>query len=68
MTLLLAVTFIMLIVADTTPATSEEIPLVSLYFIISMLDMVILMVTVCYVNRLHHKETTDGPMGPWTRR
>ena len=65
---MLSVIVFMLLVADTTPATSEAIPLVTVYFSISMLNIVIIIILLCYFNRLYHKEKGDGPMGYWTRR
>lgn len=67
-TLLLAMTVFMLVVADIIPATSDVIPLVGIYFSASMIEMVIMIIVLCYIMRLHHKGPTDPPMPLWMRR
>lgn len=67
-TLLLAMTVFMLVVADIIPATSDVIPLVGIFFGASMIEMVVMIVVLCYVMRLYHKGDGDAPMGPWMRK
>lgn len=67
-TLMLAVTVFMLLVAETTPATSDAVPLVSVYFILCMVLMFLMIVLLCYINRMYHKKGSDGKMGAWMRR
>lgn len=67
-TLLLAMTVFMLVVADIIPATSEVIPLVGIFFSSAMVEMVLMIVTLCYVMRLYHKEPGDPPMSWWMRK
>lgn len=67
-TLLLAMTVFMLVVADIIPATSDVIPLVGMFFSASMVEMVLMIVVLCYVMRLHHKDSDRPPMSAWMRR
>eukprot|EP00112_Aurelia_sp_Birch-Aquarium-sp1_P013351 Seg2831.3 transcript_id=Seg2831.3/GoldUCD/mRNA.D3Y31 product="Neuronal acetylcholine receptor subunit alpha-7" protein_id=Seg2831.3/GoldUCD/D3Y31 len=67
-TLLLAMTVFMLVVADIIPATSEVIPLVGVFFSAAMVEMVIMIIVLCYVMRLYHKEPEDPPMQWWMRK
>lgn len=61
-------TVFMLVVADIIPATSDVVPLVGIFFNASMVEMVIMIVVLCYIMRLYHKDADDPPMSLWTRR
>lgn len=65
---MLAVTVFMLLVAETTPATSDAYPLISVYFTTCMLVMFVMIVILCYVSGMYNKEPGDGEMGVWVRR
>jgi len=67
-TLLLAMTVFMLVVADIIPATSEVIPLVGIFFSAAMIEMVFLIIVLCYIMQLYHKEPDDPPMPWWMRK
>ena len=67
-TLLLAMTVFMLVVADIIPATSDVIPLVGIFFSASMVEMVAMIVVLCYIMRLYHKGPNDPPMSDWMRK
>ena len=67
-TLLLAMTVFMLVVADIIPATSDVIPLVGIFFSASMVEMVAMIVVLCYIMRLYHKGPNDPPMSEWMER
>uniref|UniRef100_A0A7M5URL0 Neurotransmitter-gated ion-channel transmembrane domain-containing protein n=2 Tax=Clytia hemisphaerica TaxID=252671 RepID=A0A7M5URL0_9CNID len=67
-TLLLAMTVFMLVVADIIPATSDVIPLVGIFFSASMIEMVIMIVVLCYIMRLYHKGPNDPPMPLWMKK
>ena len=67
-TLLLAMTVFMLVVADMIPPTSEVIPLVGIFFNAAMVEMVLMIVSLCVVIRFYHKQATDPPMPKWMRR
>ena len=61
-------TVFMLVVADIIPATSEVIPLVGIFFSAAMVEMVIMIIILCYTMQLYHKEPDDPPMPWWMRK
>ena len=61
-------TVFMLVVAEIIPATSDFIPLVGIFFGASMVEMMVMIIVLCYIMRLHHKSASDPPMSPWMRR
>ena len=67
-TLFLTTTVLMLIVSEMVPPTSDVIPLVGLYFLSSMVEMVLMIISVCATLNLHHKTEIDPPMPGWMRR
>ncbi|XP_066913379.1 neuronal acetylcholine receptor subunit alpha-3-like [Clytia hemisphaerica] len=67
-TLLLAMTVFMLVVAEIIPATSDVVPLVGVFFTASMIEMVIMIVVLCYIMRLYHKGPNDPPMPLWMKK
>lgn len=67
-TLLLAMTVFMLVVADMIPPTSDVIPLVGIFFNAAMSEMVLMIISLCVVLRLYHKQPLDPPMGSWVRK
>ena len=67
-TLMLASTVFMLIVADTTPESSDSVPIVTVYFIACMVTMFIVIVLLCYTSRLYNRKIFDRTMDAWTRR
>jgi len=67
-TLLLAMTVFMLVVADMIPPTSETIPLVGIFFNAAMVEMVLMIVSLCVVIRFYHKQATDPAMPTWVRK
>ena len=59
----------MLIVADLVPASSETLPLLGIFFTAVMVEMVLMVFTMCYVLKLHLKEPDDGKeLSPFMRR
>ena len=67
-TLLLAMAVFMLLVTDMVPKTSEQIPLVGIFFGAMFLEMVFIMIGLCYTMTYYHRETYDPPMSKWMRR
>ena len=67
-TLLLSLTVFMLVISEMIPPTSDVVPLVGVYFLSSMVEMVIMIVVVCITLKLHHKTANDPPMPDWVRR
>ena len=61
-------TVFMLVVADIIPATSEVIPLVGVFFSAAMIEMVFMIIVLCYIMQLYHKEPEDPPMPWWMRK
>ena len=61
-------TVFMLVVAEIIPATSDVVPLVGIFFMASMVEMVIMIIVICYVMQLHHKTASDPSMSIWMRR
>ena len=67
-TLFLSSTVFMLIVSEMIPPTSDVIPLVAVYFLSSMVEMVIMIMIVCVTLKLYHKTADDPPMASWVRK
>uniref|UniRef100_A0A7M5X2P2 Uncharacterized protein n=1 Tax=Clytia hemisphaerica TaxID=252671 RepID=A0A7M5X2P2_9CNID len=68
-TLLLAMTVFMLIVADMVPASSETIPLLGIFFTCVMIMMVMMVSSMCYILKLYLKTPAEGETIPnWMRR
>ena len=61
-------TVFMLVVADMIPPTSEVIPLVGIFFNAAMVEMVLMIVSLCVVIRFYHKQATDPAMPGWMRK
>ena len=66
-TLMLAVTVFMLLVAETTPDSSEGLPIVSVYFIFCMILMFCMIVFLCCIGRMYTTRKADRPMSIWMR-
>ena len=67
-TLLLAMTVFMLVVADIIPPTSDVIPLVGAFFSVTIVEVVMMIIVLCYVMKLYHKGPTDPAMPLWMRK
>lgn len=50
------------------PPTSEVIPLVGIFFNAAMVEMVLMIVSLCVVIRFYHKQATDPAMPDWMRK
>ncbi|XP_066918816.1 neuronal acetylcholine receptor subunit alpha-7-like [Clytia hemisphaerica] len=67
-TLMLALTVFMLIVADMIPANSEIVPMLGIFFTCVMIEMVLMVFAMCYTLNLHFKEpNAENRIGKWTR-
>jgi len=53
-------TVFMLIVADLVPASSEKVPLLGLYFTAVMIEIVLMVLAMCYILKLHCMNPVDG--------
>lgn len=67
-TLLLAMTVFMLIVGEIIPPTSDTVPLVASFFSAVMVEMVLMIIILCYILKLNFKTSTDDPMPNWMRK
>ena len=67
-TVLLAMTVFLLIVADSLPSTSEHIPLLGSYFIAIMFDTALSLVASCVILNFFHRNPSMSPMPNWVRR
>lgn len=67
-TLLLAMTVFMLVVAEMIPPTSEVVPLVGIFFNCAMVEMVLMIIILCIVLKFYHKQPSDPPMPRWMRK
>ena len=66
-TLLLSMAVFMLLVTDMVPKTSEQLPLVGIFFGAMFLEMVFIMIGLFYTMSCYHRETYDPPMSRWMR-
>ena len=66
-TVLLAMTVFLLIVADSLPSTSENIPLLGSYFIAIMFDTALSLVATCLILNFFHRNPSMSPMPSWVR-
>ena len=67
-TVLLAMTVFLLIVADSLPSTSENIPLLGSYFIAIMFDTALSLVATCVILNFFHRNPAMSPMPKWVRK
>ena len=66
-TVLLAMTVFLLLVADSLPSTSTSIPLLGQYFIITMFDTAFSLVATCVILIFFHQNPATHPMPRWVR-
>lgn len=66
-TVLLAMTVFLLLVAETLPATSDDVPLLGQYFIATMFVTAMSLVGTCTVLNFFHRSPSTSPMPGWVR-
>ena len=66
-TILLSMAVFMLLVTDMVPKTSEQLPLVGIFFGAMFLEMVFIMIGLCYTMSCYHRESYDPPLPRWMR-
>lgn len=66
-TVLLAMTVFLLLVAETLPATSDDIPLLGQYFIATMFVTAMSLVGTCTILNFFHRSPSTSPMPQWVR-
>ena len=66
-TVLLAMTVFLLLVADSLPSTSEHIPLLGQYFVVTMFDTALSLVATCLILNFFHRNPSTSPMPRWVK-
>lgn len=66
-TVLLAMTVFLLLVAETLPATSDDVPLLGQYFIATMFVTAMSLVSTCTILNFYHRSPSTSPMPRWVR-
>uniref|UniRef100_A0A1I8G662 Neur_chan_LBD domain-containing protein n=1 Tax=Macrostomum lignano TaxID=282301 RepID=A0A1I8G662_9PLAT len=67
-TVLLAFSVFMLLIAENMPATSEFVPLIGIYLTVTMSTTSLSIVLTVFVLHLHHIGPNDKPVPRWLRR
>ncbi|EDO42102.1 predicted protein [Nematostella vectensis] len=65
-TILLAMTVFMLVVAETIPPTSDAIPLIAKFYMAGMIEMAVALVWTCYILKYYHSDCMEMPH--WVRK
>lgn len=65
-TILLAMTVFMLVVAETIPPTSDHIPLIAKFYMAGMIEMAVALVWTCYILKYYHSDCMEMPS--WVRK
>jgi len=66
-TVLLAMTVFLLLVAETLPATSDDVPLLGQYFIATMFVTAMSLASTCTILNFFHRSPSTSPMPGWVR-
>nr|XP_061830534.1 CHRNA7-FAM7A fusion protein-like [Nerophis lumbriciformis] len=66
-TVLLALTVFMLIVAEIMPATSDSVPLIAQYFVTTMVIVAFSIIATVVVLQFHHHDPNGARMPKWVR-
>lgn len=67
MAILVGLSFFFLLVAENMPATSEAVPLVGMYYTVTMIEVSCAFFMTCWVLRFHHHNPTDGEVPRWVK-
>ena len=67
MAILVGLSFFFLLVAENMPATSEAVPLVGMYYTVTMIEVSCAFFMTCWVLRFHHQNPTEGEVPKWVR-
>lgn len=65
-TILLAMTVFMLVVAETIPPSSDVVPLIAKFYMAGMVEMAIGLVWTCYILKYYHSDVIEMPK--WVRK
>lgn len=67
MAILVGLSFFFLLVAENMPATSEAVPLVGMYYTVTMIEVSCAFFMTCWVLRFHHQNPTEGEVPKWVK-
>ncbi|KAL9955079.1 hypothetical protein ACROYT_G036354 [Oculina patagonica] len=67
MAILVGLSFFFLLVAENMPATSEAVPLVGMYYTVTMIEVSCAFFMTCWVLRFHHQNPTQGELPKWVK-
>ena len=67
MAILVGLSFFFLLVAENMPATSEAVPLVGMYYTVTMIEVSCAFFMTCWVLRFHHRNPTEGEVPKWVK-
>ncbi|KAM7450867.1 hypothetical protein ABFA07_001558 [Porites harrisoni] len=65
-TILLAMTVFMLVVAETIPPSSDVVPLIAKFYMAGMVEMAVGLVWTCYILKYYHSDVIEMPY--WVRK
>ena len=68
LTLMLAVTVFMLLIAEIIPESSASIAMIEVYFVFCLVLIILMIIALCLISRLYNRSRIDPPMGDWTRK
>lgn len=67
MAILVTLSFFFIMVAENMPATSEAVPLVGMYYTVTMIEVSSAFFMTCWVLRFHHMNPTEGEVPKWVK-
>ncbi|KAK3726381.1 hypothetical protein QZH41_005096 [Actinostola sp. cb2023] len=67
MTILVGLSFFFLLVAENMPATSDTVPVIGIYYSVTLLEVSAAFFMTCFVLMCHHHNPTDGDLPDWVR-
>jgi hypothetical protein len=67
MAILVGLSFFFLLVAENMPATSEGVPLIGMYYTVTLLEISVAFFMTCVVLRFHHHNPVHGELPHWVK-
>lgn len=67
MAILVTLSFFFIMVAENMPATPEAVPLVGMYYTVTMIEVSFAFFMTCSVLRFHHMNPTEGEVPKWVK-
>ena len=67
MAILVGLSFFFLLVAEYMPETSEAVPLIGMYYTVTMIEVSCAFFMTCWVLRFHHQNPTEGEVPEWVK-